>query len=826
MTPLVRRGVEGIRSRSRSVIGRRPPATVAWLLVLVALAPLVLMPVAAHDVVFNTGFLRLGPLRRSSVLTFFGCIALSLLTWAIAARRASVRWLVGTVSSFGLVLSLLNGSFTSFGSAVLTFSCVLAVGRALNSTLLRSLPDGIRNQPIVHCAVGFAVVQNVLFLLGWIGWLTKPFGALVLLVGLIALRSNHRELGERSAGFLDVRSGRYGAMSVALLTLPVWIWLGAPDVQFDAIYAKGWLPRLWASTGSIEVLTQHPVLGTVGSNLTLAVPGHLFGAHDTGRFLQFGCGVLVALTPLWLAGRNRRRVMQACLTAIIIASSGHVLWQMTTAYDDLLVLVPFVAVLLVAFASRDRLTPAAGFAVGLLGAAALSSKLYLAPFAFLIVAFCLVRSEWRTWATLAFGGAAGAGMPMAMRWFETGNPVFPQYNALFHSRFFPPISTTWNMPFDKRSGMADAFLIPFRAVSEPWRLVEVAPPGSFGVLVVGFGALVVGLVVAKDRRPFVILALWAILWWFQLRYLRYALPLLVTSTLLVSMHESIRVPARLRAVLVRPRPSRALGWLASALLGALVGGCLLSAIAGFWNIPERLPVRAAFGRESDDAYLDRVFPQTSALQAVNRLASPGDRLIGDAHGRNLLRMDVDLSPSWEGAGEVALAGGPTTTPLAQQFRRRGFRWAIVSAASRVAGTPSIPNEVLRYPENLAWAGRGYELFEIGGTVRVPTLQCQVAVLLPTQVLPCGRLRVESVTGGLVVTSPCRGSTILLEANPVAPGGNVDVATRSGGILTSFMRYNPSGRLSAPQTVDLPGSTLSVTGIEMKDLAFRLLSPCD
>ena len=814
-----------MRSAKLGLSTSRPASALKASLVVAAVSPVLLMPVAVREVVFDRGFLRLGPLQRSSVLTFLACIALSMATWAIAARRASVRWLVATVGVFGGVLSIVNGSFSSLVCAALTFSCAIAVGRICNGTLLRSLPDRIRNQPIVHCAVGFALIQNVLFLLGWIGWLTKPFGAFVLIVGLVALRSNHRELCARSAGFLEARTGRFGTMSVALLTLPVWIWLGAPDVQFDAIYAKGWLPRLWASTGSIEVLTQHPVLGTVGSNLTLAVPGHLFGAHDTGRFLQFGCGVLVALTPLWLAGRNRRQVIQACLAAIAIASSGHVLWQMATAYDDLLVLVPFVAVMLVAFASRTRLTPAAGFAVGLLGAAALSSKLYLAPFAFLIVAFCLVRSRWRTWATLALGGAAGAGMPMAMRLFETGNPVFPQYNALFQSRFFPPISTTWNMPYDKRNGVADALMLPFRAVTEPWRMVEVASPGSFGLLVVGFGALVVGLVVAKDRRPFVVLALWSLLWWFQLRYLRYVLPVMVASIVLVSLQESIRIPARLWAGLVRPPRRRWVDWAGSALLGALIGGCLLSAIAGFWNIPERVPVSAAFGRESDDAFLERVFPQASVLQVVNRFASPGERVIGDVHGRNLLRLDVDLSPSWEGAGEVALAGGPTTVPLADQFRRRGFRWAVVSAASRVAGTPSLPHDVLRYPENLAWAGQGYELFEISGTARVPTLQCRVETLVATQILPCGRLRVESVTGGLVVTSPCRESTILIEANPVALGGNVDVATRSGGNLISFVRYNPSGRLFAAQTTGLPGSTLSVAGIEMTDLAFKLLSPC-
>ena len=137
----------------------------------------------------------------------------------------------------------------------------------------------------------------------------------------------------------------------------------------------------------------------------------------------------------------------------------------------------------------------------------------------------------------------------------------------------------------------------------------------------------------------------------------------------------------------------------------------------------------------------------------------------------------------------------------------------------------MPSEVLGYPGNLAWAGQGYELFEIGGTAHVPILQCRAEVLLPAQILPCGRLRVESVAGGLVVTSPCRGSTVLIEASPVAPGGNVDVATRSGETLISFVRYNPSGRLSLAQTTGLPGSTLAATGIEMTDLAFKLLAPC-
>src|SRR5205823_3456292 len=48
----------------------------------------------------------------------------------------------------------------------------------------------------------------------------------------------------------------------------------------------------------------------------------------------------------------------------------------------------------------------------------------------------------------------------------------------------------------------------------------------------------------------------------------------------------------------------------------------------FWPIPERIPIRVAFGREAPEAFLLRALPAYQAVQYLNRMAEPGQRVVG------------------------------------------------------------------------------------------------------------------------------------------------------------------------------------------------------
>ena len=48
----------------------------------------------------------------------------------------------------------------------------------------------------------------------------------------------------------------------------------------------------------------------------------------------------------------------------------------------------------------------------------------------------------------------------------------------------------------------------------------------------------------------------------------------------------------------------------------------------FWNIPERFPVSVAFGRETREHFLERALGGYAAVQYLNRVMKPGDRVLG------------------------------------------------------------------------------------------------------------------------------------------------------------------------------------------------------
>ena len=73
----------------------------------------------------------------------------------------------------------------------------------------------------------------------------------------------------------------------ALLNLS-WIAIrtAAPEIQFDALYGKAYLPELWARTGGISTILTHFQFSVVGWVQILATPGNLFGATAVGRYMQ------------------------------------------------------------------------------------------------------------------------------------------------------------------------------------------------------------------------------------------------------------------------------------------------------------------------------------------------------------------------------------------------------------------------------------------------------------------------------------------------------------------------------------------------------------
>ena len=410
---------------------------------------------------------------------------------------------------------------------------------AIGSGLVRrAVPDlrPLRSQPLAVMALGYVIVGLAVFGLGRISalrWWT--IGVPTLLVGTAGLWSLLRTaLRRRSPLIAAVTETRFSIVASSLLLLQAgWaiVWAAAPEIQFDALAGKAWLPALWARTGEIGFSLLHPVANDSGLGFFAAVPSHTLGAHDAGRFLQYFLGVFL-VGAVWHFGKAFGQSVGPLL-AVIVGFTPHLLWQMSTANDDLTLSLLVVGAFAAAFAlSEEARRPwVPGLAVGFLAGGALSGKLHLAVFAIaLCVAWIFMAGPLRTIMNrtggVALGGVLSAGPIIISRWVVTKNPVFPHFNNVFKSPYYPPINDHLNLPFLATRGVSALVHLPFFVVAEPTKLMEAVPPGVFGLLLAPLVAT--GLLGwAGGRR---MAALWCVLavsfaaWWWQLRYLRYLLP--------------------------------------------------------------------------------------------------------------------------------------------------------------------------------------------------------------------------------------------------------------------------------------------------------------
>ena len=277
------------RAGTRLSTARSPGAPVLAVLVLVV-AGLVLLVQALHlrgllDVTspLTAGFAK-------ALVLFYG-VAVAALT-AAAAFLPVRRLAVPVVAAAGLAtLTLLatltvGGEAWSFLAAALVMCACWLAGRLLLTAL--RVPALAAQAPVAWLA-GSAVLGLVLLFCGRAGMLRWwTLGAPVLALGAAGavMLARAAAAGPATAAWQRIRSDRLsaGCASVGLLLLGLaCVWTASPDLMYDAVYGKAWLPAEWARTGAIEPLRAHPVLNAAGFAQLLALPGHLVGAEGIGQ---------------------------------------------------------------------------------------------------------------------------------------------------------------------------------------------------------------------------------------------------------------------------------------------------------------------------------------------------------------------------------------------------------------------------------------------------------------------------------------------------------------------------------------------------------------
>lgn len=692
-----------------------------WLLALVAaafvavlLGQLLLLPQLLDPEVPGSVF------DVSNSKGLFALNAALLAVTGIAAVLLTRRRYLAVAPAFVLLGVVLAAALTVGGrlldavAAVLTMTAAWIIGRAITR---RVATPALQDVPVVDVVIGAGVLGLGVQLLGRIdaiAWWTV--GLAVVVVGAAGAVAAIRALLTGRAAIADVAtSSPVATMAVAVIAIQLaWtiVYLSAPDIMFDALYGKAYLPALWADTGSIDRLIESPALNLAGLAQIIATPGHTLGSADVGRWLQ-DLGWLVVVGTVWAWGGARS--VAGPLGAVALAITPHLLWQNSTAYDDAVLLLPAAALAIAVVRTlADDAEPATlgtAFTLGLLGGAAVWFKLHLLVLTAVLLAGWLLlagpaRGLPRRTAALVAGGVLVAGPAMTLRWIDTGNPVFPNYNALFKSRFAPAANDTFNFPFWPDAGTLGPLELPYRVVAEPSLMSEVAPPGMYGFFIaVLILALLVGWRRELGRGPVVVwtaILIATVAWWVQLRYLRYALPIGIASTLLVVAALRDWTPTRRTTV---------------ALVGAIAVGAaafLPSAAASFWNVPEhKAPFAAAFGRWDDDDYLRTVFPERDALQAYRAAAPSGALALTDAHER-VFTGDRKLTVMYETVTRLTLVPpAPQNGDQAlAKLRQLGIGWAVLqSSGVSQQNYPWLRQAIADHGE-IVFADRGWSVYRL------------------------------------------------------------------------------------------------------------------
>jgi 4-amino-4-deoxy-L-arabinose transferase-like glycosyltransferase len=774
----------------------------------------------------------------------------------VRLRRLYIAAVLTTAALWTVLVTALSGVLLDVVLAVLTALTCLLVGRVVTRRLAVTYDVA---WPI-EVTVGGGLVGLVVLLLGRVGLVDAwNVGALILVVPVVCLAVVMRQ--QRASGLVALGRHRatalVDALAVSRLTAGTTaalivtfgacvVWASAPEIQYDAVYAKEWLPSHWVATGRISAALDHPVLNVLGIAQLLAVPEHALGGPAAGRFLQLLAGVGVVAAVWHWAGRGGAS-WRGPIAAVLVAQTPHVVWQASTAYDDLMLTLFALAAALAAMQlSRSPVGALrSGAVMGLVAGTCVAGKLHLAPFAAVLLAGWVLAQGAPRKVLSAMAGAAGGAALIALPsplflWASTGNPVFPQYNQVFRSPYYPPVNEKYNFPYSPDGSLGQLVRLPYDALREPSTYMEAVPTGALGVLpLVLVVAVFVGWRVGRRGLPvWIAVVLASAYWWMSFRYLRYALPTMVVAVALLAALP--RVPAAIRP---RLRPVHTAG----LALGAVVVICVTSAppvIASFWNIPEHFPAAAALGRVSDEVYQGRTIGDARMLKKFDELAEPGDVLVGSSaflHARTLLRSDLDLTPGWE-LTYVLTAKGPLPSDPQQQrdaAAEEGVDWAVVPADAE-SPYPLVATLVRTFGV-LTYAVDNQLLYRLADRPQPSGPASPDTMCDPTfsGAQPCwtgpldadpGLTATES-PGGVTATVPaCPGATYRATATVTGTAGSVRITLSAGTAPASSLgEAAPGATATSVLTVPENATSLNVYvvafgGAVARDAALRLAVP--
>ena len=320
-------------------------------------------------------------------------------------------------------------------ASLLLAGAFFGAGWGAGRTLLRRVHLPRPHRGLVEVAVGTGVLGYVAFALGVTGLLRRPALAGVLVVGVVAL------VFSRPARRVAVPPGLLGRglprwSGLAAAAAAGFALLGAllPEIEYDALWYHLTFPRRYLEAGWLLDLPCEHMSPTPQQVEMLYTYGLLLGDARGAKLIHLGFGLLSAVWAAVLAWRWLGARWAMLATALFL-TAPTVLWEMTTAYNELP--LAFAATGAVALllewlrTGQRRLLFFAGVLLGVGLAGKHLAFFFLAPLA---IGVLLSAGRRR-------GAAAGvaesalfvvAALAVALPWYirawtMTGNPLFPMF---------------------------------------------------------------------------------------------------------------------------------------------------------------------------------------------------------------------------------------------------------------------------------------------------------------------------------------------------------------------------------------------------------------
>lgn len=650
-------------------------------------------------------------------------VTLVLLSRALFGPTAGTRPWVLALIAVAIVMAVLSRQ----GTAALITLWVLALAWALGDWLLGRLRATPPKVPFEHAclavSLGLCLLAFLALLLALSRTLTAAWAyAVLILMTLLrgrplwdcftrTVRNNLRSLSSPKAGGLP----EHGPVMILLgfVALVNFAWALAPEIQFDATNYQLAVPAIYVAQHKLVNLPlffhsyfAHMVNMLFG--LALALDGQA-GA----KLLVFAIGILAAL-GIYALGRSLFSDRVGLWAAAIFYTTPIVGWLSSTAYVDLPVTLFLLASLLALLRWRTTRRDGWLLAAGLLAGAALGTKLtaiYGVLALLVALAAVLLRSvalpagaKVRALAVYLLGLGLFAAPWYLIVLFFTGSPVFPMFNGIFRSPGWPPKNTNFNAGlFGIGTSPGSLLKLPFALTFESHRFGESLPSGGVGLALV---LLPVGLAlswksVSGRRLLLAVITCYLIFWAFNTQYARYYVPILPLVCVLamgtVASLSSRRGLLRMNLALV-------------ALVLVAQESLLF---VQYWNIPERVPARFAFGTETQDAFLARALPAYDAVRLLNSVVRTGEKAISAGADSMRFYVKPPLASMAESFELQELCGSFPPAQVARNLAKNGYAYLLVSGEpAAMPPFPYLRPEFLSRSATLAFSGGSVKLYRL------------------------------------------------------------------------------------------------------------------